>query len=291
MKLNKWLFALLCPFLNMNLGIVPDEGGGNDDDDAEALALLAAKEAQDALDAQKAIDDKAKSGISDSEAKLLKDVMAKKTALKEANDKLKTADDKLKAFDGIDPEKVRGLMKAQQDAEDAKLVAQGNWDALKSQMATAHAEEMTGANAKVAELQAKLDAKDGVISELTIGTSFTSSEFIREELLLTPSKTRAAYGSHFGFEDGAIVGYDKPAGKEGRVVLVDASGEPLSFEDALRKLVDLDSDRDQILKSKVKQGSNSKTNAKSKVPDVKIDTTETGRGRITSALTDFLNPK
>lgn len=290
MKLNKWLFALLCPFLNMNLGIVPDEGGGADDEDAAIAAALAAKEAQDALDAQKAEDDK-KPGISDAEAKLLKDVMAKKTALKEANDKLKVLDDKLKTFDGIDPEKVRGLLKAQKDAEDEKLVAQGNWDALKSQMATAHADEMTGVNAKVLELQAKLDAKDGVISELTIGTSFTSSEFIREELLLTPSKTRAAYGSHFGFEDGAIVGYDKPAGKEGRVVLVDASGEPLSFEDALRKLVDLDGDRDQILKSKVKQGSNSKTNVKSKVPDVKIDTTETGRGRITSALTDFLNPK
>lgn len=290
MKLNKWLFALLCPFLNMNLGIVEDEGGGSDDGDAEADAL-AAKEAQDALDAQKAEDDKHKSGISDSEAKLLKDVMAKKTALKEANENLKALNDKLKAFDGIDPEKVRGLLKAQKEAEDEKLVAQGNWDALKSQMATAHAEEMTGANARVAELQAKLDAKEGVISELTIGTSFSSSEFIREELLLTPSKTRAAYGAHFGFEDGAIVGYDKPAGKEGRVVLVDASGEPLSFEDALRKLVDLDSDRDQILKSKVKQGSNSKTNVKSKVPDVKIDTSETGRGRITSALSDFLNPK
>jgi hypothetical protein len=274
----------------MNLGIVEDEGGGSDDGDAEAAAL-AAKEEADALEAQKALDDKAKSGISDSEAKLLKDVMAKKKALNEANDRLKISDDKLKAFDGIDPAKVRELMKAQQEAEDAKLVAQGNWDALKAQMATAHASEMTGVNARVAELQALLDTKDGVISELTIGTSFTSSEFIREELLLTPSKTRAAYGAHFGFEDGAIVGYDKPVGKEGRVVLVDASGEPLSFEDALRKLVDLDSDRDQILKSKVKQGSNSKTNVKSKVPDMKIDTTETGRGRITSALSDFLNPK
>lgn len=286
MKLNKWLLALLCPFLNMNLGIVEDEGGGPDA--AAEAAAAAAKEAADALEAQKAADDKGKSGISDSEAKLLKDVMAKKTALKEANDKLKVLDDKLKTFDGIDPEQVRTLLKAQKEAEDNKLVAQGNWDALKSQMAEAHTAEMTSVNTKVLELQAKLDAKDGVISELTIGSSFTGSEFIREELLLTPSKTRAAYGSHFGYEDGAIVGYDKPAGKADRVVLVDAQGDPLSFEDALRKLVDLDSDRDQILKSKVKQGSQSKTTSKSKVPDAKSETTETGRGRITSALSDFL---
>lgn len=286
MKLNKWLLALLCPFLNMNLGIVEDEGGGPD----AVAEAAAAKEAADALEAQKATDDKGKSGISDSEAKLLKDVMAKKTALKEANDKLKTLDDKLKTFDGIDPEQVRALLKTQKDAEDDKLVAQGNWDALKSQMATAHSAEMTGVNAKVLELQSKLDAKDGVISELTIGTSFTGSEFIREELLLTPSKARAAYGANFGYEDGVIVGYDKPAGKEGRVVLVDASGDPLSFENALRKLVDLDGDRDELLKSKVKQGSQSKTTTttKSKVPDTKFEATETGRGRITSALSDFL---
>jgi hypothetical protein len=289
MNISKLILAMLLPFLNLGFNIVPDEGGGDSGSDGEDNSQDDSGDNTDTKDQKSSESDKKQ--ISDSEAKLLKDVMAKKTALKEANDNLKALNDKLKTFDGIDPEQVRALLKAQKDAEDEKLVAQGNWDKLKTQMAEAHTAEMTGVNAKLAELQERLNAKESVIAELTVGASFANSEFIREELLLTPNKTRQVYGAHFGFEDGVIVGYDKPASAKDRTVLVDASGEPLSFENALRKIVDLDSDRDHILKSKVKQGSGSKTTVKTKTPDTKSETVETGRGRITSALSDFLNKK
>lgn len=296
MKLNKWLLAMLFPFL-AQMNIVPDDGaGGSDDgagngdgDDDKSGDKDGAGGSDD--DGQKP-DNKDGKKISDSEAKLLKDVMAKKTALKEANDKLKAADEKLKSFEGIDPAKVRELLKQQQDAETAKLEAQGQWDKLKAQMAEAHKAELASVQAQRDALQAQLGQKDSTISELTVGNAFANSSFIREELVLTPNKTRAAFGTHFDYLDGAVVGYDKPAGAKDRTLLVDASGEPLSFEDALRKLVDQDSERDDILKSKLKTGGGGKPNPKGgKAPEGKGDETVTGRSRITSALTDFLGSK
>ena len=290
-SLNKLLLSMLLPFLNMQMGIVEGEDGGTDDGDDEAAAE-AAKLAQKALDdAEAAKGDKGKTGISDSEAKLLKDVMAKKTALKEANDNLSKLNEQLKAFEGIDPVAVRALLKQQDDAETSKLEAQGQWDKLKSQMAETHKAEMGGVQTKVSALELTLQEQSAVISELTVGNAFSTSEFIKEELLLTPNKTRAAYGNNFSYEDGTIVGYDKPKGVTGRTVLVDSSGDPLSFEEALKKIVDMDSDRDQILRSKVKQGSGSKsTTPKAKVVDTGAGDEEvTGRSRITGALNGFLS--
>ena len=291
-SLNKLLLGMLLPFLNMQMGIVEGEGGGADDGDDGDDDAEAAKLAQKALDdAEAAKGDKGKTGISDSEAKLLKDVMAKKTALKEANDNLSKLNEQLKAFEGIDPVAVRALLKQQDDAETSKLEAQGQWDKLKSQMAETHKAEMGGVQSKVSALELTLQEQSTVISELTVGNAFSTSEFIKEELLLTPNKTRAAYGNNFSYEDGTIVGYDKPKGVTGRTVLVDSSGDPLSFEEALKKIVDMDSDRDQILRSKVKQGSGSKsTTPKAKVVDTGAGDEEvTGRSRITGALNGFLS--
>lgn len=104
------------------------------------------------------------------------------------------------------------------------------------------------------------------ISELTVGSAFAQSQFIRDELALTPSKTRVVYGNHFEFVDGKVVAFDKPAGAANRTPLVDAQGEPLAFEAALKKIVDADPDRDQLLRSKMKQGAASTTDPKATKP-------------------------
>lgn len=286
---------MLLPFLSVNSYIDdPDGGGGLDADDAEALLAQKALDDADAEAAQKALDDaelaKGKTGITDSEAKLLKDVMAKKKALKDANDNLAKITDQLKAFDGIDPAEVRKLLQDKKDAENTKLEASGQWDKLKQQMAEAHVVEMTGAKTQLTTLEGVVAEQANTISELTVGSAFSNSPFIKTELLMTPSKTRAAYGTHFSYENGVIVGYDKPSGSKDRSVLVDSAGEPLSFEDALKKIVDVDPDRDEILRSKLKAGSKGAT-----VPAKKaVNTTEeklSGRSKIENALTGFLNPQ
>ena len=290
--LNKTLLAMLMPFLNMNLGIVEgDDGGSGDDgaDDGDDSADLAAQAAQKAAD-DAAAAAKGNSTVTDAEAKLLKDVMAKKKALQESKDIVSKLTEQLKSFEGIDPTAVKALLAEKVQAEQKQMEAKGQWDTLKAQMAEAHKTELGGVTAKVADLAEKLSAKDSVISELTVGAAFSNSDFIKDELIMTPNKTRQVFGTHFGYEDGVIVGYDKPAGAKDRGILVDASGEPLSFEDAMRKIVDADSDRDHILKSKVKAGSGSKTavSGKPKVVDTTAKSDVVGRERITGALADFL---
>lgn len=200
-------------------------------------------------------DDSSKVKPTDAEAKLLKEVMNKKTALK-------AAEDKLKEFDGIDPVKARAAIEAQRLAEQQALEAKGDWDRLKEQMASAHTGEKAALQAGLDEARVALDAAQATIAELTVGAAFSQSAFIKDEVALTPNKARAVYGSHFAFEDGNIVAFDKPAGSVNRTPLVDANGNALNFEAALRKLVELDPDRDEILRSKVKSGAGSKTTSK-----------------------------
>ena len=220
----------------------------------------------------------------DAEARLLKEVMEKKNKLRFIEDEKKNLESRLKQFEGIDPEAVRALLKEKQEAETAKLEAKGEWDRLKSQMKDEHQREKAELLEKLKERDTETSSLKNAIAELTVGNAFAQSQFIQSELALTPSKTRVVYGAHFEFKDGVVVAYDKPAGAPNRAPLVNASGDPLSFEEALKKIVDADPDRDQLLKSRARQGAASKTVAKSgNPPDVKTEGFS-GKDRIAAAL-------
>lgn len=219
---------------------------------------------------------------SDAEAKLLKEVMDKKTKLKAAEDKSSQLEARLREFDGIDPVAVKALLQQQKDAETAQLEAKGEWGRLKSQIVEAHGKEIEGVKGQLSTVEAENAKLRATIAELTVGNAFTSSQFIKEDLTLPTSKVRVFYGSHFEFVDGKVVAFDKPAGAADRTPLVDAKGDPLAFEDALKKIVDGDPDRDQILKSKMKAGAGSKTTGK-ETPNTKIEEPR-GVNRIAAAL-------
>ena len=241
-------------------------GGGGGDDAAKAAAEAAASKAADeaaaaaaAEAAKKAADDAAggKSKPSDEEARLLKENMKKKEALDKANAELKKTQDALKAFEGIDPEAVRKLLADQKSAEEKALEAKGDWDRLKGRMAEEHGKEVKTLQDQIAALSAKLNNTEGTIKDLSIGTQFSQSKFISEELTLTPAKTRVIYGDYFDVEDGKVVGYDKPRGAANRTAIVDQYGNSVDFEGALRKIIEADPEKDHLLKSKMKQGAGS----------------------------------
>lgn len=225
------------------------------------------------------------SKISDSEAKLLKEVMQKKKALAEATDNIKKLNEKLAQFDGIDPVAVRELLNQKKTEETKQLEAKGEWDRLRAQIVEEHNKEKLTLSERVSAAEKALQDSQRVISELTVGNAFAQSQFIREELALTPSKTRVVYGAHFDYVDGQVVAYDKPAGSPNRTQLIDAKGDPLSFEAALKKIVDADPDRDQLLRSKMKQGAGSNTDVKAGKPDNMADKPVVkGISRISAAL-------
>jgi hypothetical protein len=135
-------------------------------------------------------------------------------------------------------------------------------------MAEQHDTAVSALQAKIDELTNQLNGKESVISKLTVGHAFDASEFIAEELTMTPRKARVVYGDHFDIVDDAIVAYDKPRGAKDRTQFVDGRGDPLSFDEAMRKIVEADADRDHLLRSKMKTGADSKT-VKGKAPESK----------------------
>ena len=85
--------------------------------------------------------------------------------------------------------------------------------------------------------------KDTEIDNLSIGNSFSASKFIQDRLTLPATKARTLYGAHFERdESGNVVGYNKPAGVEGRAPLVDGNGANLAFDIAFEKIIDGDPD-------------------------------------------------
>lgn len=234
-------------------------------------------------DAQGKSDEKPGRKFSDEEAaKLLKENMRRKDELKKLAEEREQLKNALAQFDGLDPNDIKKLVTEKQTAEEERLKKAGEWDRLKTQMVEVH-------NREKQTLAEQLKAKDeellnlrSTIGELTVGNAFGNSKFIQNDLTIPPNKARALYGSHFEFEEGRIVGYDKPAGAKDRTMLIDGTGDPLPFEEALQKIVQADPDYTSLAKSKIKVGANSGTKGSDKAPEIKADVR--GVSRIAAGL-------
>lgn len=259
MKFNLMKFWL--SFLSNSFSVVEDGGGtGTDDDTGTGRVDDDSKGAPPQDD--KSGEDKNKP--TDAEAKLLKEVMDRKQAQKAAQEKVDELSAKLKEYEGLDVKKVREMLAEKEKAEEEKLAQKGEWQRLKERMAEEHTKALEAVNSEMKSVKDELAKREALVLDLTIGSNFSNSGFILEEMTTTPSKVRQLYGAHFEVEDGRVVGYDKPATDSNRTPLVDARGEPLSFDLALEKIVKADPDANTLIRSKIKPGSGSGTDSKSK---------------------------
>lgn len=264
-------------------------GGGGGDDAAKAAKIAADKAAADeaAEAARKAAE---KDKPTDTEAKLLREVMGQKRKTEEASAKAVELEAKLKAFEGIDPEAVRGLLadKAAADAlkvkaEEDRLKQAGDFESLKTRMASEHDKALKLKDDEVSNVKNVINALNKTIHELTIGSAFSASAYLKEETLLPPNKARRAYEDHFEIKDGVMNAFDKAQGAADRTPLVDARGKPLPFDEAIKSIIDADPDRDLILRSKSKPGSGT-TPGSGKTGGKEPDAEMTGLNRIAMAL-------
>lgn len=230
-------------------------------DKAAAAADAAAKLAAEKAEADRKAQEEAEKNMSEAEKekqKLLREVMDKKGKLKETEELLAAARAEADKFKGLDLERVKGLLEAEKVREEKDLEAKGEFDRLKARIAEEREAERKAWDDERKTLQAANQKLAGDVDNLTIGNDFATSTFIKDDLVLTPTKARALYGSYFEVKDGKRVPYDKPAGSANRTPLVDAAGEPLAFDVALRKIIDADPDKDTLLKAKVTPGAASK---------------------------------
>lgn len=262
-------------------------GGGAGDDEAAkaAAAAAAAKEAAD-----KAVKDEAdveaaekakKDGISDADAKLLKELMEIKNTNKDLKGKATEAENLKKELEGLGGlEALKALVSAQKDAEKKALEAKGEFETVKKMIVEENQKKVAEALEQANAVKTELDSAKKTIDDLTIGAAFSASSVVGD-LVISPTKARLIYDEYVEREDGKIVVYDKKRGVSGRAKITGADGEAVSFDIGIKKLIDADPDRDRLLKSKMQAGAGSQTsNEKSKDKEVAL----TGSSRIAAAL-------
>lgn len=252
---------------------------------ASEKAISDAKAASDAAAAEAAKSDDPKLQAAAAEkAELLREVMDKKDKLKAATKEVADTKKALEAYGGVDPAKVKELLRKEAEAESKEAEARGDFDRVKAMMITEHERAIAAKDAELTEARAGRDADRSLIDELTIGNSFGNSTFIRESLNISPAKTRQLYGAHFERQDGMVVGYDKPVGAKDRTMLVNAKGEALSFDDALGRIVDADPEKKGLTKSKAKPGASSASDLDK---GAKSETKLVGKAQIASILSSL----
>ena len=233
-------------------------------------------------------------GMSENERKLLREAMAKKEEIAQ----LKA---QLKAFEGIDPKRYQELTAAQAQAEaevrereQKALIERGNFEeALKrireeqegvlTQVRTQHTTELQALTAERETLAGQVQSLTKQIEDLTIGSAFANSKFIREDLVqaMSPERNRRLFGEHFDLVEGKVVGFDKPRGEQGRSPLVDKDGKFVSFDEALKRILSSQPDYETMLRSQAKPGAGSGTNG---MPAQEEKTIAPGLSRIKAAL-------
>lgn len=278
-------------------------GGGSGDGEPEKTETAKTTDEDKGGDRSSGDDDdtnKNKDGDGDDEVsklrKLLKERDDENARLLRESMKRK---DELKKFAGIDPARYNELVSKEEQARQAKDEADraaaekaGDFERVKQMMAESHKKEADKLQEQIDALTAQLGAKDKTIEELSLGNSFASSSYISENLILSPAKARKLYGSHFEIEDGKVVAFDKPAGSKDRTKLVNGAGEPLNFEAAIAAIVEADSDKNTILKSKLKPGSNSRTTSTSSDKEtVKKEDGLMGIARMRASADKFVSGK
>lgn len=261
-----------------NDGSSGGSGGGGDAAAVAAAALAAEAEAAAAAAAL------AKAGTkpSDAEAKLLKDVMRQKEATAAAKAE---AEALRKLYEGIDPDKARAQAVKAADDERKAAEARGEYDRILAQVAATHKVELAAAAERAGVSNASVLALQQQVADLTVGSAFSASTLVKDDLTLTSTKARVIFGTHFEFKEGRVIGYDKPAGASDRTPLVDSTGQALSFDEALSRIVEADPDRDSLRRSKMKQGAGSGSNPGAKQGQAAGEATKLdGAARIARGL-------
>lgn len=203
-------------------------------------------------------------GMSEADHKLLKDIMKKKEELKTAQAQIAEFKKKLEEVENLGGiEKLSAMLKAEEDKQKKELEAKGEWEKLKKQMSDDHVKAMSEIQKQLEVEKAKNVESEKRIIELTIGAKFANSQYINEQLTLTPNKARVIYDDYFDLVDGQVVGFDKPRGQKDRAPFVDQYGNNLPFDSAMEKIISADPDADFLLKSKIKSGAGSSSKTKS----------------------------
>lgn len=258
-----WLLRLLQAQRMKEAGADGDDGGGSagnatPSDNPTPQSTENAPKAADKSDESK--------GTDDEKAALIKDLMKWKSKAREYEGQLKGLSDQVQtlnqfkeALGDLSLDQLKELVSQHKDAERQALEKKGEYERIVKQMKEENEKVVSTLRTQLEDLQTKLQGAQAEIHELTVGRAFRDSEFVREKSMLTPAIAQREFGPHFDFVDGQLIAYDKPRGAKDRTMMVDAHGEPLSFEAAIEKLHQKHPDAKHIIRSQQKPGAGSRS--------------------------------
>lgn len=267
-------------------------GGGGGDEAARKAAEEAARAEAERKAKEEAERNKG-GNLSDTEAKLLKEVMEKKEAIRSLQEKMKQLEEGTKSEKAAaeqlkkqieelgDLEEIKKMLQERKQKEQQDLEAKGEWERLKKQMAEEHEKAKAELAKQLEEKKAAESNLQAQIHELTVGRAFSDSTYIRENVVIAPAMVRSLLQTHFDVVDGKVVGFDKPRGSKDRTPLVGENGNHLGFDAAIEKIITAHDDAKTLLKPKGKPGSGSGT-GKEKTGNE--NQTLAGQSKIAAAL-------
>jgi len=163
--------------------------------------------------------------------------------------KLREAEDKLKHLEGIeDPAtflaEARKALDTVKNLDAKKLIDAGEVDKVRAEIQKVY-------EAKLADAQKAIQEKDTVLVKEMVGGRFARSKFISDKLAIPAALAEAAFGRHFQIKDGKVVAI----GHDGREIFSrEKPGDMADFEEALSILVDGYPDKAAILKGSSASG-------------------------------------
>lgn len=237
-------------------------------------------------DSDSAIKSKLKA-LEEEKAELLKETMQRKKALREQRESAEKLQNEIETWKslGVKPEDVKQYLEEAKKAEEKSMLEKGEFNKLRERMQEEHDKQVATFKEQVAKLSEEKDGLSSQINQLTVGSSFSSSEFIQKNLLVPPAKAKVLWADHFEVTpEGEVMGYDKPVSNSNRKPHVDAHGNPLPFDVALERIIESDPDKDAILRAKAKPGAGTKSSPTSGKTVESQNTDVRGRSRIAIGL-------
>lgn len=153
--------------------------------------------------------------------------------------------EKLKKFEGLDPEKVRDAMEKLSKIDQKKLIDSGEVDKVKDEIKGQFTEQL-------GEKDKEIETLRGQVDSMSIDKVFDGSEFVRNDIALSPDIFRNTFAKNFKVEEGKVTAYDNHGN---RLMSKERAGEYATPEEALRILVNSRADKDSILKADAGSGS------------------------------------
>lgn len=171
-----------------------------------------------------------------------------------------------KKYEGIDPavakenaRKVADAEAAAREAEKKQAEAEGNFERLRELQNEEHEAALAALRAERDEARQELTNARTEAQKAKVTSAFAASTFFGKETILTAAKAEKLYGDHVEIENGVTVVYDAPKDAAKRTKIMDSRGNAIPFDAAMQKIVEADPDKDNLLRSKIVPGGNTKT--------------------------------